>query len=177
VAYRIAQTPGRKARRGILNAAECIVRSEATYWHFVQGERKNDISFREVKNRWRRFSSVSIFIFLLLHHNKAFDLLPGRITASSFSKILLRQANNIQGIKLLFATYRELCEKIWLRTQFEQLDLDLSVNASSLSFKPISAEVITDGFKMAEWERKRAKPKKRHSSVDPLLRRLEGGSR
>jgi hypothetical protein len=178
VAYRIANTRNLTPRRGILHAAQCIVQSDEVYRpHFLGGERKDSISRPEIKNRWRRFRSASIFLFLLLRYKNDFDFLPAAITKKSFSGILLRQANNTRGLKLFFAAYQELREKIGLETKifkFEKLESELGVNAPSLPFEPISPELFEKGFKMATEERKRTGRGMRRPRGDRIPSTLKG---
>jgi hypothetical protein len=153
VSYRFAKTPNLKKRRGILHAAQYVVRDDASYRpHYSKDKFKDIIERTEIKKRWRIFAATSIFLYLLRREEYS-KLAPPRIASKDFSKILLRQAKDIHKLRHFFQAYQTLCKTIGLYRKFEIVHLDFGIDVPSLSWSPIAAKVIDDAFETAKRER------------------------
>jgi hypothetical protein len=94
------------------------------------------------KNRWGKYKSASIFLYLIL--TQGFKLQPPKLNSAEFADKLLQQTEDIGELRRYFSSYQQVCAALSnLNYQcFPSLDLDLGSSTPELSAPSFSPEMI-----------------------------------
>ena len=98
--YRFARLNIKSRAKGGVTMARSIISTAPSYKY------KKKIS--TIKSRWREYGRTAGFLYLLAVQR--FELIPCPVTSNSFTKRLLKQANDIAHIREFFQAYQHLCD-------------------------------------------------------------------
>jgi hypothetical protein len=94
-----------------------------------------------IKNRWREYGSPAIFLYLML--TQEFDVRPPRVSSANFVEILLRQADNLEGLRRYFCAYQAVRDALLDKDykKFPALDLNLECPPLELNAAELSSDI------------------------------------
>lgn len=125
------KTVGRKVLAGS-TAAQYVV---AESYSPARGE-------TTTKNRWGKYKSASIFLYLIL--TQGFKLRPPKLNSAEFANKLLEQTEDIGELRRYFSSYQQVCAALANLNydSFPPLDLDLGSSTLELNALPFSPKMV-----------------------------------
>jgi hypothetical protein len=120
-------------RRGGVSTALYVVRKATSY--------KTSVHESTMKNRWREYKVPAIFLYLMLL--QSFDLVPPRVSSSTFAATLLRQADDLDNLRSFFRAYQVVRESLSGPgyAVLPKLNVDLGCEAPQLKALEFSSDV------------------------------------
>jgi hypothetical protein len=130
--YRFTMLKANDRRRAGVTMARSIVRKSPSY--------KYRRRLGTLKQRWSAYKTTAAFLYLLFIQK--FHVMPPSISSSQFSKILLKQAADVEHLAEFFQAYRHVCEVLHIRGyNFPRINAVDGRPVQSLPYDPFPTDV------------------------------------